>query len=135
MTKSGSVGFFIFFLMISSFSVTRAQNWPCWRGPNGDGTSSETNLPVQWDSATNVLWKSPVPGIGYASPVIWNDKLFTLTALPDTQEKFLLCYNAKNGQLLWQTSVLKSQFEAKRMSAKAVVRFLHCNRAKNGQLL
>lgn len=112
-TKSRSAGFFIFFLMIYSFSVTRAQNWPCWRGPNGDGTSSETNLPVKWDSITNVLWKSQVPGIGYSSPIIWNDKLFTLTALPDTQEKFLLCYNAKNGQLLWQTSVLKSQFEAK----------------------
>src|SRR5665647_2950301 len=102
----------IVLLMLTSFTNVQAENWPNWRGPNGDGTSSETNLPVKWDSTTNVLWKSPVPGIGYSSPVIWNDKLFTLTALPETQEKFLLCYNAKNGQLLWQTSVLKSTFEA-----------------------
>ena len=39
---------FIVFLMQTS---VKAQNWPCWRGPNGDGSSSEINLPTKWDSA------------------------------------------------------------------------------------
>ncbi len=103
----------LFLLILYSANFTQAQNWPCFRGPNGDGTSIEVNLPTQWDSITNVMWKSTVPGIGYSSPIVWNDKLFTVTALPATQEKVLLCYDSNNGNLLWQKTVLKSTFEAK----------------------
>ena len=95
------------------FSATHAQNWPCWRGPNGDGTSSEINLPVKWDSITNVLWKSKVPGTGHSSPIIWEDKLFTLTAFTVTNEKALLCYDIKNGDLLWQKTIVNSPLEGK----------------------
>jgi outer membrane protein assembly factor BamB len=104
---------FLLLLIVNFPNFLQAQNWPGWRGPSGDGTSSETNLPTKWDSTTNVLWKSPIPGVGYSSPIVWEDKLFTLTALPETQEKVLLCYNSKNGDLLWQKTVLKGKFEAK----------------------
>lgn len=69
---------FILFLIvinIASVIVIHAQNWPCWRGPNGDGTSSETKLPIRWDSVTNVVWKIPVPGKGY-SPVLANGLVY-----------------------------------------------------------
>ena len=99
--------------IINAGSVAKAQNWPCWRGPNGDGTSIETSLPTRWDSITNVVWKVPVPGKGYSSPVIWKDKLFITTALQETQEKILLCYDCKTGKLLWQKTVLKTRFESK----------------------
>lgn len=102
-----------FLLIIHSTSTLQAQNWPNWRGPNGDGTSVETNLPTQWDSITNVQWKSEVPGKGYSSPIVWGDKLFTLTAKPETHAKILLCYDSKNGDLLWQKTVLKTTFENK----------------------
>ncbi len=94
-------------------SVSRAQNWPCWRGSNGDGTSMEVNLPVRWDSVTNVLWKITVPGSGYSSPVVWEDRLFITTAFPEKQQKALLCYNSKTGALLWHRTVLNSHFESK----------------------
>jgi outer membrane protein assembly factor BamB len=100
-------------LIINTVSVTQAQNWPCWRGPNGDGTSIETKLPTRWDSVTNVVWKIPVPGTGYSSPIVWKDKLFMATALPETQEKVLLCYDCKSGNLLWQKTVVKTTFEKK----------------------
>lgn len=101
-------------LLIQGYSFTAfSQNWPCFRGPNGDGTSSEINLPLKWDSVTNVQWKVPVPGTGHSSPVIWNDRLFLTTAFISSQEKVLLCYNIKDGRLLWQKSVLKGQFEKK----------------------
>lgn len=100
-------------LMLTSAAITHAQNWPNWRGPNGDGTISATGVPTKWDSVTNVLWKVTVPGSGYASPVVWGDRLFTITAKPETQEKMLLCYDTKNGKLLWQSTVLKTPFEAK----------------------
>jgi len=101
------------FLILNYLPVVMAQNWPSWRGPGGDGTSMESSLPVKWDSVTNVLWKSSVPGTGYSSPVIWENKLFITSALPDTNEKILLCYNAGNGRLLWQKTVLRSGFEIK----------------------
>ena len=100
-------------LIINTLSVTQAQNWPCWRGPKGDGTSMETSLPIRWDSVTNVVWKIPVPGVGYSSPIVWNERLFLTTALPETHEKVLLCFDTKKGDLLWQKTVLKSTFENK----------------------
>ncbi len=103
----------IVLLILTSATVTNAENWPNWRGPKGDGTSSETNLPLRWDSTTNVLWKVPMPGIGHASPIVWGDKLFTVTAKPETQEKLLLCYDTKTGNLLWQVTVLKTPLENK----------------------
>ncbi len=113
MTNLKFIIFIITLLIINSITETQAQNWPNWRGPNGDGTSIETNLPVKWDSITNVIWKSPIPGNGHSSPIVWEDKLFTITALPETQEKVLLCYDSKSGDLLWQKTVLKSEFENK----------------------
>ncbi|HET6555742.1 MAG TPA: PQQ-binding-like beta-propeller repeat protein [Prolixibacteraceae bacterium] len=98
-------------LIISSLTNLKAENWPGWRGPNGDGTSSETNLPTQWDSVTNVMWKIPVPGIGHGSPIIWEDRIFIISAIPETQERILLCYNSTDGSLLWKTTVLQAPLE------------------------
>lgn len=108
-----SVLYILLLLILNSVSVMQAQNWPGWRGPNGDGTSSETSLPVKWDSVTNVVWKTTVPGKGYSSPVIWNDKLFITTAIQETHEKILLCYDNRTGKLLWQKTVLNTPFEGK----------------------
>jgi len=113
MTNFGTLISILSLLTLTTVPVTKAQNWPGWRGPNGDGTSTETNLPTKWDSITNVLWKSPVPGIGHSSPIVWKDRLFTVTALIETQEKVLLCYNCQNGKLLWQKTMLRSPFEKK----------------------
>ncbi len=104
---------FIILLIICSSQFITAQNWPGWRGPNQDGTSAETNLPTKWDSITNVLWKIQVPGIGYSSPIVWEDKLFIFTALPELQERVLICYNSNTGKLLWQKTVLTAPLEDK----------------------
>lgn len=113
MTRILTTGFLILFLIIESGTIINAQNWPCFRGPNGDGTSIETNIPLKWDSVTNVLWKVPVPGIGHSSPVIWNERIFLTTAMIPSQEKVLLCLNKKDGKLLWQKTVIKKTFERK----------------------
>ncbi|MBK8882562.1 MAG: PQQ-binding-like beta-propeller repeat protein [Bacteroidales bacterium] len=87
-------------------------------GPAG-GVPTETEpalrpgSPPRWDSVTNVVWKTRVPGTGYSSPVIWKDRLFLVTALAETHEKVLLCYDCKKGNLLWQKTVLKNTFENK----------------------
>jgi hypothetical protein len=66
---------------------------------------------VKWDSVTNVLWKIVLPGTGYSSPIVWNDRLFLTTAFIETQERVLLSYNCETGDLLWKKTVLKAPLE------------------------
>jgi outer membrane protein assembly factor BamB len=87
------------------------ENWPAWRGPRGDGTSLETNVPTQWSGTENVMWKTPIPGKGYASPIVWEDRVFTVTAVNETLERVLLCLDAASGDVLWQRTVLKAPLE------------------------
>ena len=56
--------------------------WPQWRGPRATGVAPASDPPAQWSETENVRWKVPVPGNGSASPVVWGDRLFVLTALP-----------------------------------------------------
>ena len=90
-----------------------AENWPQWRGPRGDGTSTETQPPRQWSATSNLVWQAALPGVGHASPIVWNDRVFTVTAQPDTEERLLLCLDATTGRPHWQVPVLKSPFERK----------------------
>ncbi len=55
-------------------------NWPGWRGPGGSGVSSESGFPVSWD-ASNIRWKTPIPGRGHSSPVVWGDRIFVTTSI------------------------------------------------------
>jgi outer membrane protein assembly factor BamB len=54
-------------------------NWSQWRGPEGNGISPETNLPAEWSDTRNIKWKSPIPGRGHSSPVVWDNKIFLTT--------------------------------------------------------
>ena len=60
----------------------RSANWHQWRGPNSDGVSPQGDPPVEWSEEQNVRWKVPVPGKGSATPVVWGDRIFVLTAVP-----------------------------------------------------
>ena len=70
-----------------------AENWQSWRGPRGDGTSSEKELPEKWNGRTgeNIAWKVALPGVGHASPITWEDRIFTVSTLEATGERLLLC--------------------------------------------
>jgi outer membrane protein assembly factor BamB len=95
------------FLLIAALPVS-AENWPMWRGPRMDGTSMERDLPTKWSATENVAWKTELPGGGHASPIVWGDRVFTVAALADTQERQLHCLDRQNGALLWQTTVIKA---------------------------
>ena len=91
-------------------STSWAEDWPCWRGPRGDGTSIEQNVPLKWNGETgeNIVWKVPVPGVGHASPIVYGDRIFTVTCLEEVQERLLLCWERQSGKLLWRQTVLKT---------------------------
>ena len=64
-------------------SVAQAQNWPAFRGQNGTGVGDGNDPPTTWDAekSTNILWKTPIPGLGHSSPIIWKDRVFVTTAI------------------------------------------------------
>ncbi|MEZ5302171.1 MAG: PQQ-binding-like beta-propeller repeat protein [Verrucomicrobiales bacterium] len=87
-------------------------NWPAWRGPRGDGTSLDPHVPVKFDAEKDAAWKTPIPGKGHASPIIWGDRLFLVTALEDPEGvRALLCLDRKSGEILWQREVLAAPLE------------------------
>jgi len=56
-------------------------NWPQWRGPGGHGVSEERNLPEEWSSTHNVVWKTAIEGRGHSCPVVWGERVFLTTSL------------------------------------------------------
>ncbi|PYK14178.1 MAG: serine/threonine protein kinase, partial [Verrucomicrobia bacterium] len=103
----------VLFLLLFFPAVLFAENWPCWRGPRMDGTSAETNVPVHWSATSNVVWKTEVPGTGHASPIVWEDRIFMVTALAEQEARVLLCFNRADGKILWQKTVVVAPFEGK----------------------
>jgi hypothetical protein len=84
----------------------QAQEWPGWRGPKRDGTSEEKGFPLTWGPAENVAWKVPVKGKGHSSPLVWGDRVYLTTCVEETGDRLLLCYDAKDGKLVWERTVL-----------------------------
>jgi len=62
------------------------RNWPQWRGPAGNGVALTGDPPVQWSEERNVKWKVAIPGSGHGTPVIWENQIFLLTAVPTNRE-------------------------------------------------
>src|SRR5437762_2638214 len=91
----------------------RAEPWPQWRGPRGDGTSTESNVPIRWSATDHIGWKVPIPGKGYSSPIVWDERIFVTTCLEDEEKRLLLCLDRSNGKLLWQREVLRAKLERK----------------------
>ncbi len=81
-----------------------AANWPQWRGPELNGSTSETNLPATWSKTENILWSAALPGPSHATPIIWDDSVFINS--PDADANLLLmCLDRRSGAVRWQKQV------------------------------
>src|SRR6516165_882746 len=98
-------------LLFIVVAAARAEDWPGWRGPRGDGTSLETKVPLRWSSTENIRWKTPIPGKGHSSPIVWGDRVFVTTCLEKEKQRLLLCLDLRDGKLLWQRVVLTAELE------------------------
>jgi outer membrane protein assembly factor BamB len=92
-------------------ACSRAENWPQFRGPSGDGRSAEKNLPVAWSNSEGIAWKQSIPGEGHSSPIVWGDSIFVTTALPDGS-RLLLRLSATDGKIEWQVPVAQAPRES-----------------------
>src|SRR6187455_2019302 len=91
-------------LLIATALVLPASDWPRFRGPNGEGFSSDKGLPAEIGPDKNVAWKLKTPK-GNSSPIIVNGKLFITGNAGD--ERIVLCFDANTGEQLWSRSVTK----------------------------
>jgi outer membrane protein assembly factor BamB len=78
-----------------------ADNWPRFRGANGQGISEAKTIPVKW-SPQEYNWKIELPGGGHSSPVVWDDKVFVTCADEQARKGILLCIRASDGRELWR---------------------------------
>jgi outer membrane protein assembly factor BamB len=101
-------------LVVQVFSASLgAEEWPCWRGPRRDGTSTETGIPLRWSQTENIAWNTEIPGIGHSSPIVWGDRVFVTTCILQNQERVLLCLDRHDGKLLWKQVVVTARLEQK----------------------
>lgn len=83
--------------------TTQAENWPNWRGPDGNSISHESGLPLEWNEEQHVAWKTSIPEWGTSSPSIWGDAVF-ITSEADGK-LLLLRINKANGTIVWTQEV------------------------------
>ena len=75
------------FFLLSASSAATAGNWPAFRGLNASGVAAGANAPTSWNADASagplrhVLWKTPIPGLSHASPILWGDRLYVTTAI------------------------------------------------------
>jgi outer membrane protein assembly factor BamB len=100
-------------------------HWPTFRGPNASGIAEGFTTPIRWNvsAGENVKWKTPIPGLGHSSPVIWGNQLFITTAISgqtnaelkvglygdikpvedDTTHKWMVyCLDKRTGKVIWE---------------------------------
>lgn len=111
-------------LSISNTTVTRAlfllgisiwyvqplragENWPQYRGPHANGQSAAQGLPVTFSETENVLWKTPVHGKAWSSPVVWDKQIWMTTAAKDGKELGVVCVDAETGKVLHDVVMFK----------------------------
>lgn len=102
----------LLFLLSLTAATALAENWPQWRGPRMDGTSLDDGFPTEY-SAKTLSWKIDLPGTGHASPIVWGDRLFLVSADAEKETRMLICVDRATGKILWKEPVLKSPLEGK----------------------
>lgn len=87
----------------------RGENWPGFRGPTGQGVSTEKNLPVEWGPEKNVAWKAPLSGEGHSSPIVFEQHVFLTTTRGDGTSCRILAFDRDSGRRLWDVEVFKQE--------------------------
>ncbi len=93
-------------------ALSYAEDWPVWRGPRGDGTSSERGVPTRWSATDNIAWKVEIPGVGHSSPIVSGNHVFITTCIEETRQRVLICLKRTTGRPLWQRAVIQAPLEA-----------------------
>jgi outer membrane protein assembly factor BamB len=81
------------------------ENWPSFRGPTDQGHTDAARLPVRWSERENVVWKTPIAGKAWSSPVVWGDRIWLTSATEDGTQLFVLCVLKASGKIVLEKRV------------------------------
>lgn len=87
-------------LLASSHLVLAQESWWQFRGPQGNGHTAATELPLTWDEKTNVKWKTAIHDRGWSSPVIWGDQVWMTTATLEGKKLYAVCVDKNSGKII-----------------------------------
>jgi len=87
--------------------LCRAEDWPQFRGPDGQGHSAERGLPLTWSETENIAWKASIPGLGWSSPAIQGDQIWLTTALEDGHSLHAICVDRNSGQIVHDVELFR----------------------------
>ena len=114
-----------FCLIVMLAAITaRADNWPQFRGPKGNGHISSSAIPLHWSETQNITWKTPIPHRGWSTPVVMDNKVWLTTATDDGHDFFAICIDAQSGKILLNKklySVTQSNFNNQLQVANKLV--------------
>jgi len=91
--------------LLSLATTLQAANWPNWRGPENNGSSTEKNLPITFSKTENVLWAADMPGASAATPIIWGNKVFVSSLDNKTKSLLAICLDRSTGKEIWNVPV------------------------------
>ena len=87
-------------LALCATTAFAAENWPQYRGPDGDGKSDAKGLPLTFSDTEKVKWKTAIHGKGWSSPVIWGSQVWLTTATEDGTVLSVVCLDKESGKVL-----------------------------------
>ena len=93
-------------LLLTAPTMSQAENWSRFLGPEGRAASPKSDIPLTWSESENLKWKTAI-GAGSSSPIVWNDRVF-LTSYSGAGEdvtRALLCFDRETGKQLWKFQV------------------------------
>jgi len=96
-------------LVVFGTIQANAENWPGFRGPGRQGMSQEKDVPLEWSQTSNIAWKTPVPGEGWSSPIVFEDSIFVTTATDGGVSFRLLRIERKSGTILWDKEIFQQK--------------------------
>ena len=96
-------------------AVVRGENWPGFRGPTGQGISTEKGIPLHWSDKENIAWKTPIPGNGWSSPVVHGEHVFLTLTSQEGTSCHVVAVDRRNGKILWNTKVFEQKPKRKQI--------------------
>lgn len=104
---------FSFWALVVFSLPADAKDWPQFRGAGGQGHSDAKAVPTEWSESKNVVWKKPLPGSGWSSPVLVDGKIYLTTAVsaagsdgPQAERQLrVLCIDSEDGNIIWDREV------------------------------
>ena len=85
--------------------LRQSSDWTRFRGPTGTGITDDTDVPLTWGPEKNVKWRTPLPGPGNSSPIVWKNHVYITCATDEGHNRSLYCFDRSTGKQLWVRTV------------------------------